>query len=201
MTSNTNIAVLISGGGTNLKALIDGEKEGLFKGKIKIVISNNKSAYGLVRANNAGIKNVVEKDYNKIFDLLKEEKIDLIVLAGYLKILPDFIIKEYENRIINIHPSLIPSFCGKGFYGLEVHKQALKRGVKITGATTHFVDGCTDGGPIIIQEAVPVFFEDTPEVLQKRVLAVEHKILVESVKYFCLGKLEVKGHNVKIERS
>ena len=188
MTSNINIAVFISGGGTNLAALIEGQDKNVFKGKIKLVLSNKKSAYGLVRAQNAGIKNIVDED------------IDLIVLAGYLKILPDSIIKNFENRIINIHPSLIPSFCGDGFYGIKVHEKVIESGVKLTGATTHFVTAETDMGPIIMQEAVKVNFEDSPEVLQKRVLEVEHRILVESVRLFCQGSLRVIENRVKIER-
>lgn len=198
MTSTTNICVFISGGGTNLQSLIDGEKNGEFAGKIKLVISNKKDAYGLVRAEKAGIKNIWERDNENILKILKDENIDLIVLAGYLKILPPSIIREYENKIINIHPSLIPSFCGKGYYGLIVHQKALERGVKITGATSHFVNGETDGGPIIFQETVKVLEDDSPEILQKRVLEIEHKILVKSVKYFCLGKLKVENKKVKI---
>lgn len=200
MTSNINIAVFISGGGTNLAALIEGQDKNVFKGKIKLVLSNKKSAYGLVRAQNAGIKNIVEKDNEKILKILQDEDIDLIVLAGYLKILPNFIIKNFENRIINIHPSLIPSFCGDGFYGIKVHEKVIESGVKLTGATTHFVTAKTDMGPIIMQEAVKVNFEDSPEVLQKRVLEVEHRILVESVRLFCQGSLRVIENRVKIER-
>lgn len=200
MISNINIAVFISGGGTNLAALIEGQDKNVFKGKIKLVLSNKKSAYGLVRAQNAGIKNIVEKDNEKILKILQDEDIDLIVLAGYLKILPDFIIKNFENRIINIHPSLIPSFCGDGFYGIKVHEKVVESGVKLTGATTHFVTAETDMGPIIMQEAVKVNFEDSPEVLQKRVLEVEHRILVESVRLFCQGSLRVIENRVKIER-
>ena len=145
------VAVLVSGGGTNLQALIDEFNLGTINGEIKLVISNRKNAYGLVRAQKAGIKNMCIKDQDELLKTLKEEGIELVVLAGYLAIISDELIKEYENRIINIHPSLIPSFCGMGYYGLHVHEAAFKRGVKVSGATVHFVSGTVDGGPIIIQ--------------------------------------------------
>lgn len=198
MKSNSkNIAVLISGGGTNLQSIIDNTKNGYINGEIKIVISNNKDAYGLTRAKNAEIEGAFIRDNDKLLSVLIEKDIDLVVLAGYLKILPVEIIKKFENKIINIHPSLIPSFCGKGYYGLKVHEAVVKKGVKYTGATTHFVNEGADEGPIIMQKIVEVNGE-SPEELQQKVLKVEHKILVESVKYFCEDKLEVVDGKVKI---
>ena len=175
-----DIVVCVSGGGTNLQAIIDGIHNGTIRNtEIKGVISNNASAYALKRAEENGIpafcispKSFSErKEFNRAFlDKLEELKPDLIVLAGFLVILPEEMIAVYRNRIINIHPSLIPSFCGTGFYGLKVHEEALKRGVKVTGATVHFVDEGTDTGTIIAQKAVEVFPEDTPEILQRRVM-------------------------------
>lgn len=187
-----NIAVLVSGGGTNLQALIDAEKSGIItSGEIKLVISNKQDAYALKRAENASIETavVLKKDCKdtkefetRILDLLKEKKIDIIVLAGFMSILSENFTKTYPERIINIHPSLIPSFCGEGFYGLRVHKAALDYGVKITGATVHFVNEIPDGGKIIMQKAVEVLDGDTPEILQKRVMEqAEWKILPEAV--------------------
>mgnify|MGYP004550200013 CR=1 FL=1 len=183
----TRIAVLVSGGGTNLQALIDAQKSGIIKsGEIGIVISNKENAYALTRAKDNGIKALyIKKDAdfeNKLIKALEDEKIDIIVLAGFLVILSEDFVKKYPKRIINIHPSLIPSFCGDGFYGLKVHEAALKRGVKLTGATTHFVNEITDGGEIIMQKAVEVRENDTPEALQKRVMEeAEWKILPLSV--------------------
>ncbi|MBR3374825.1 MAG: phosphoribosylglycinamide formyltransferase [Firmicutes bacterium] len=176
----TNIAVLVSGGGTNLQALIDAEKAGIIRsGSIKLVVSNNKDAYALTRAKNNSIDTrvVLRRDYENSHDfeaaligVLKEADIDMIVLAGFMSILsPDFIV-EFRDRMINVHPSLIPSFCGKGFYGLHVHEAALEYGVKVTGATVHFVNEIPDGGKIILQKAVEVQEGDTPEVLQRRVM-------------------------------
>jgi phosphoribosylglycinamide formyltransferase-1 len=176
----TNIAVLVSGGGTNLQALIDAEKAGIIRsGSIKLVVSNNKDAYALTRAKNNSIDTrvVLRRDYENSHDfeaaligVLKEADIDMIVLAGFMSILsPDFI-AEFHDRMINVHPSLIPSFCGKGFYGLHVHEAALEYGVKVTGATVHFVNEIPDGGKIILQKAVEVQEGDTPEVLQRRVM-------------------------------
>lgn len=190
----TKIAVLVSGGGTNLQALIDAEKSGVIKsGKISLVLSNNATAYALVRAQNAGIKTavVLKKDYanraefdKAMLKVLKDEKIDMIVLAGFMSILTKDFIKAYENRIINVHPSLIPSFCGEGFYGLKVHEKALEYGVKITGATVHFVNEIADGGKIIFQKAVSILDGDTPEVLQKRVMQeAEWIILPQATEY------------------
>ncbi len=173
------IAVLVSGGGTNLQALIDAEKSGIIKnGEIKLVISNNKDAFALQRAAKANIKTAVvtkqagmqESFENEIISLLSENKIDIIVLAGFMCILSENFTSRYPERIINVHPSLIPSFCGKGFYGLRVHEAALSYGVKVTGATVHFVNEIPDGGRIIMQKAVPVKKGDTPELLQRRVM-------------------------------
>lgn len=183
----TNIGVLVSGGGTNLQALIDAQNEGIIKsGEIKLVISNKEDAYALERAKNNGIDSkFIKKDAGfekNLVAALEEYKIDLIVLAGFLVILSEDFVKKYDKKIINIHPSLIPSFCGDGFYGLKVHEAALSRGVKLTGATTHFVNEITDGGEIIMQKAVEIKEGDTPEILQKRVMEeAEWKILPLSV--------------------
>lgn len=199
-----NIGVLISGGGTNLQSIIDGIEAGEINGKISVIISNREDAYGLKRGEKHNIKSVylsnkglTQEEYDKkLLEIFKEENVDLIILAGFLKILGREFIKEYENKIINIHPSLIPSFCGEGYYGLKVHKTVLNYGAKVSGATTHFVNEEADAGPIIMQACVDVLDDDTPSDLQKRVLQVEHKILVESVKLFCQDKLEVVGRKV-----
>lgn len=186
-----NIAVLVSGGGTNLQALIDAEKSGVIKsGKINIVVSDRKNAYALTRAENAGIDSVyIQKGSgfeNELIKTLNEHNTDVIVLAGFLSILSEDFTKRYHNRIINVHPSLIPSFCGDGFYGLRVHRAALERGVKVSGATTHFVNEITDGGKIIMQKAVDVKDGDTPETLQKRIMEqAEWIILPKSVELVC----------------
>lgn len=191
MEKRVKIAVMVSGGGTNLQALIDAKKSGIIKsGEIALVLSNNKNAYALERAKNANIETavVVKKECgsqeafeNAIKDIFKKKGIDLIVLAGFMSILSQDFTKAYENRIINVHPSLIPSFCGKGYYGLKVHEEALKKGVKVTGATVHFVNEIPDGGKIIMQKAVKVLDKDTPETLQKRVMKIaEWKILPAS---------------------
>lgn len=203
-----NIGVFISGNGTNLQALIDGINQGLINGQIKLIISNNKDAYGLIRGRKANIESIYID--SKLYDdatyssiLLKELKkrdIDLVVLAGFLKILSKDFINQYRNRIINIHPSLIPSFCGKGYYGDRVHKAVLDYGVKYTGATVHFVDEGADTGPIILQEVVKVDKDDTLETLKKKVLDVEHKLLVEAVKLFCQGRIKCKGRIVTIDK-
>ena len=181
MKSNkAEIAVFVSGGGTNLQALIDAQKSGIIEhGEIKLVISSNPGAYALERAEKAGIKGVTvsKKELGsqaaveeKITEILEENNIDLIILAGYMSILSADFTRRYERRIINVHPSLIPSFCGEGFYGLRVHEAALKKGVKVTGATVHFVNEIPDGGEIIMQKAVDVLPGDTPETLQRRVM-------------------------------
>lgn len=189
-----NIAVLISGGGTNLQSIIDNKAK--INGDIKIVISNKKSAYGLKRAENANIKTRYIVDNDELLKVLIDENIDLVVLAGYLKILPENIIDKFNNKIINIHPSLIPSFCGDGFYGLKVHEAAIKKGVKYSGATTHFVNNLTDDGPIINQDIVKVEENDTAESLQKKILEKEHSLLVNSIIDFCEDRLYVKDNRV-----
>lgn len=175
----TKIAVLVSGGGTNLQALIDAQKNGIItKGEIELVASNNPGAYALKRAEDNGIKAVLMTDEASLLKIFREEGVELIVLAGFLKILSKEFISAYENRIINIHPSLIPSFCGKGAYGLHVHEMALSYGVKVTGATVHYVNEIPDGGQIIAQKAVEVKEGDTPKTLQQRVMEEAEWILL-----------------------
>ena len=193
------MAVFISGGGTNLQSLIDGCQNGTIDGQIGLVVSNRKNAYGLERARKASIKAEVIRNQEKLMQCLEEEQIDFIVLAGYLAILPESLTTRYANKIINIHPSLIPSFCGPGYYGLHVHEAALKRGVKVSGATVHFVNEEVDGGPIILQEAVAIDDLETAEQIQLRVLEIEHRILPKAVNLYCQGKLEVKEGRVKIK--
>lgn len=191
-----NIAVLISGSGTNLQAIIDNTKNKNINGNIKIVISNKENAFGLERAKKASIKTMVCKDDEKLLDKLREEKVDLVVLAGYLKIIPQKIIDEFNSKIINIHPSLIPSFCGMGYYGRKVHEKVYEKGVKFTGATTHFVTRDPDQGPIIYQEIVKIDQNDSVDDIAKNVLEKEHQILVRSVKDFCDDLLYVKNNKV-----
>ncbi len=204
------IAVFVSGGGTNLQALIDcWKREGLGGGEITAVVSSKKSAYALERAANAGIpgyfvsgKGLSVEEYSQKLDELLEEKIqpDLIVLAGFLKIFSADFCKKYSGRIINVHPSLIPAFCGDGMYGLHVHEAALEKGVKVSGATVHFVDAVTDGGPIILQKAVPVEQGDTPEMLQQRIMEqCEWQLLPQAVSLFSQGRLRIEGNHVIIE--
>ena len=193
-----NIGVLISGGGTNLQAIIDETKSGGINGKVKLVISNKEDAYGLERARLSIIKAVYETDEDKIIGLLKENNIDLIVLAGYLKIITPKFVDEFRNKIINIHPSLIPSFCGKGYYGEKVHQGVIDYGAKVTGATVHFVDEGADTGAIIMQGTVNVEQDDDAKSLAKRVLEVEHRILKESIRLFCENKLSIQGRRVFI---
>ena len=193
-----NIGVLISGGGTNLQAIIDETKSGGINGIVKLVISNKEDAYGLERARLSKIKAVYETDEDKIIELLKENNIDLIVLAGYLKIITPKFVDEFRNKIINIHPSLIPSFCGKGYYGEKVHQGVIDYGAKVTGATVHFVDEGADTGAIIMQETVNVEQDDDAKSLAKRVLEVEHRILKESIRLFCENKLSIQGRRVFI---
>ena len=206
--SGLKIAVLISGGGSNLQALIDHIAKGQIKGEISLVISSSLDAYGLQRATLAGIKTAVidRKSYpdkelrdQRLLQALLNQKIDLVVLAGYLQILSPEMIQAYPNRIINIHPSLLPSFSGKGYYGMKVHEAAIQRGVKISGATVHFVNEETDGGPIILQEPLVVEAEDDAQGLQKKVLELEHQILPQAVKLFVEGKLTVKENKVYIK--
>ena len=199
------IAVLVSGGGTNLQALIDAEKNGLFsdKGKITLVISSKDGAYALTRAETAGIpsKVIPRKDYpdaaaytRAVTDALIEEKADIVVYAGFMTILDQQITDAFPYKMINVHPALIPSFCGKGYYGLHVHEEALKRGVKLSGATVHFVTEECDGGPIILQKAVEVKNSDTPETLQKRIMEqAEWKILPEAVRLLCEDRVSVNN--------
>jgi phosphoribosylglycinamide formyltransferase-1 len=204
------IAVLVSGGGTNLQAIIDRIKDGtIADAKIDVVISNNKGAYALERAEKAGIDALViaPKDFEDraqfnqaLLSELKARNVDLVVLAGYLVVVPETVISEFRNRIINIHPSLIPSFCGKGYYGLKVHEAVLSRGVKVTGATVHFVDEGTDTGPIILQKAVEVKQSDTPEVLQRRVMEeAEWVILPRAIAMIAKGQISVVDGLVRVE--
>lgn len=205
-----NIAVLVSGGGTNLQALIDAEKRGeIINGKITCVISSKPGVYALERAEKNGIPTVViaRSDYKDIASYtaavtkeLQERKADLVVYAGFMTILDSQIVKAFPGKMMNVHPALIPSFCGKGFYGLHVHEAVLESGVKLTGATVHFVTEECDGGPIIMQKAVPVLKGDTPEILQKRVMQeCEWKILPESVSLFCQGRIKIIGNKTEID--
>lgn len=194
-----NIAVFVSGGGTNLQALIDACKNNEISGNIKLVVSNRKKAYGLERARLAGIKAEWIKDEDMILQRLEEEQIDLIVLAGYLAIVSEKLINKFENKIINIHPSLIPSFCGAGYYGLHVHEACFKRGCKVSGATVHFVSAVVDGGPIILQRSIDISDCKTPEEIQEKILInIEHKILKEAVALYCDNKLKVENERVEI---
>lgn len=201
------IAVLVSGGGTNLQAIIDAiQEQRITNAQIEVVISNNKNAFALERASKAGIdaRCISPKDFEQresfnraLLDTLKDYRIDLIVLAGFLVVIPPEMIQEYPNRIINVHPSLIPSFCGTGFYGLKVHEKALERGVKVTGATVHFVDEGTDTGPIILQKPVAVEAGDTPEVLQRRVMEqAEWIIMPEAIQLIANNKIKVTNNKV-----
>ena len=205
-----NIVVLVSGGGTNLQALIDAEKRGeIVGGKITCVIASKPDAYALERAKQNGIKTrvLVRKDFadvheysKSMLDALNEEKADLVVYAGFMTILDETVCRAYPNKMINVHPALIPSFCGKGFYGLHVHEAVLEKGVKVTGATVHFVTEVCDGGPIILQGTVPVLNGDTPEVLQKRVMEnVEWKLLPKAVALFCQDKIKVADGRAVVE--
>ena len=203
------VAVLVSGGGTNLQAIIDAVENGTITNtQIVGVISNNKNAFALERAGRHGIpaqcispKDFETRDeFNRVFlDKVNELNVDVIVLAGLLVVIPEMMIREYRNRIINIHPSLIPSFCGTGFYGLKVHEAALERGVKVVGATVHFVDEGTDTGPIILQKAVSVEEGDTPEILQRRVMEqAEWKILPQAIDLIANGKVQIVDGKVSI---
>ena len=209
MAQQKKIAVLVSGGGTNLQALIDAEKRGeLGAGKITLVIASKPGVYALERAANAGIEGRVlaRKDYDSIAayskalaDEMTAADIDLVVLAGFLTIIDEQVYEAFPNRIINVHPALIPSFCGKGFYGLHVHEAALAKGVKVSGATVHIVTPECDAGPIVLQKAVEVKQGDTPEILQRRIMEeAEWKILPEAVRLFCEGKITVEDNRVII---
>jgi len=204
------IAVLVSGGGTNLQAIIDSIENGdIRNAQITTVISNNKNAFALERAKNHDIEGlcISPKDYENrelfhvaLLEALEERNVDLIVLAGYLVVIPEIMIQKYRNRIINVHPSLIPSFCGTGYYGLKVHEGVLNRGVKVTGATVHFVDEGTDTGPIILQKAVMVEQNDTPEILQRRVMEqAEWKILPQAIDLIANGKIAVVDNKVYLQ--
>lgn len=206
------VAVLVSGGGTNLQAILDAIDNGtITNAKVEVVISNNKNAYALERAKNHGIEAlcISPKDYgtrdafNKAFlEKLDDYQPDLIVLAGFLVVIPKQMIEKYRNRIINIHPSLIPSFCGTGYYGLKVHEGVLSRGVKVTGATVHFVDEGTDTGPIILQKAVEVEQDDTPEILQRRVMEqAEWIIMPKAINLIANGKVSVVDGRVRIDEN
>ena len=203
------IAVLVSGGGTNLQALIDAQHRGeIVNGEIALVVSSSPTAYALERAANAGIDTIVvnKADYTDRHEMtralvakLKENSIDLVVFAGFMYILTEEITQAFQNRMMNVHPALIPSFCGEGYYGLHVHEKALEYGVKLSGATVHFVSEECDGGPIILQKAVPVEEGDTPETLQRRIMEqAEWVILPQAVSLFCQDKLRVEGHTVHI---
>ena len=205
-----NIVVLVSGGGTNLQALIDAEKRGEIKGgKITCVISSKADAYALERARSNGIKTrvLVRREFPDVTsysramtDALNEEKADLVVYAGFMTILDEQVCKAFPNKMMNVHPALIPSFCGKGFYGLHVHEAVLASGVKLTGATVHFVTEVCDGGPIILQGAVPVMNGDTPEILQKRVMEqAEWKLLPKAVSLFCEDRITIKDGKAYVD--
>lgn len=205
-----NIVVLVSGGGTNLQALIDAEKSGMIKGgRITCVISSKEGAYALERAKNNGISTRVipRKEYPDVAaytkamtEALLEEKADLVVYAGFMTILDEQVVKAFPYKMINVHPALIPSFCGKGFYGLHVHEAALEKGVKVSGATVHFVTEVCDGGPIILQGTVAVENNDTPETLQKRIMEnVEWKLLPKAVSLFCEDRITVKDGRAYVD--
>ena len=210
MNNTKNIVVLASGGGTNLQALIDAEKRcELGCGKITCVIASKADAYALTRARENGIKTrtLIRKDYNDIAayskdmrDALLEEKADVVVYAGFMTILDEQVCDAFKDRMVNVHPALIPSFCGKGYYGLHVHEEALKKGVKVSGATVHFVTAECDAGPIILQKAVEVLDDDTPETLQRRIMdQAEWKILPKAVQLLCDEKIEIKNGKTYIK--
>lgn len=206
-----NIAVFVSGGGTNLQAIIDGINAGKIKnGQISLVLSSQDDVFAIERAkkNNISVKVVKRKDYPnqdefslKIFEKMKQYDVDLIITAGFKSVLSENFVKLYENKIINTHPTLIPAFCGNGWYGLKVHEKVLERGVKVSGSTVHFCNEITDGGPIILQKAIDVKDDDTPESLQARIMTeCEQIILVEAINLFCNDKLDVRDNKVYIRR-
>lgn len=210
MSNTKNIVVLVSGGGTNLQALIDAQKSGdLGGGRITCVISSKADAYALTRAENNGIKTrvLLRKNYDDIAsysiamrDALLEEKADVVVYAGFMTILDENVCDTFAGKMINVHPALIPSFCGKGYYGLRVHEEALKKGVKVSGATVHFVTAECDAGPIILQKAVEVLDSDTPETLQRRIMEqAEWKILPQAVKLLCEERIVIDGKKTYIK--
>ena len=210
LMKKARIAVLVSGGGTNLQALIDAEKRNeLGNGEIVLVIASKPDVYALERAAKAGIEGrvIARRDYDDVAsyskalaDSMTEAEIDLVVLAGFLTIIDEQVYKAFPNRILNVHPALIPSFCGKGFYGLHVHEAALEKGVKVSGATVHIVTPECDAGPIVLQKAVEVKEGDTPEALQRRIMEeAEWKILPQAVRLFCDGKISVEGNTVHIK--
>lgn len=209
-SKTTKIAVLVSGGGTNLQALIDAETRGeLGNGKITLVIASKPGVYALERAKNHGIEGRVlaRRDFDSIAayskalaDAMEAAEIDLVVLAGFLTIIDEQVYERFPNRILNVHPALIPSFCGKGFYGLHVHEAALQKGVRVSGATVHIVTPECDAGPIVLQKAVEVKEGDTPEILQKRIMEeAEWKILPQAVRLFCDGRIAVENNKVYIK--
>ena len=205
-----NIAVFVSGGGTNLQAIIDAIKSGrITNGQISLVLSSKDDVYAIDRAkdNNIPVEIVRRKEYpdekefsQKILEIVRQYKIDLIILAGFSSVLSEEFIKLYENKIMNVHPTLIPAFCGKGFYGMKVHEKVLERGVKLSGATVHFANEITDGGPIILQKAIEVKDDDTPETLQKRIMTeCEQVILPKAVGLFCNDRIDVRDNRVYIK--
>ncbi|ADL08248.1 phosphoribosylglycinamide formyltransferase [Thermosediminibacter oceani] len=203
------LGVLVSGNGTNLQAIIDSIKSGYLKAAVEVVVSSRDGVYALERAKNCGIRTFVvrpedhgraEEYEEEMIKLLNWAGVDLVVLAGFIKVLSPRFVRAFSGRIINIHPSLIPSFCGKGFYGIRVHRAVLEYGVKVTGATVHFVDEGTDTGPIILQKAVAVEDDDTPESLAARVLKVEHELLPEAIKLYAENRLQVAGRRVLIRK-
>lgn len=198
------IAVLVSGGGSNLASIIEAVEKGEINASIEYVISDKKDVFALKRAEEKGIKTFVvdKKEYgnkssDKILEILKD-KVDLIVLAGYLSILNGDLLREFSNRIVNIHPSLIPSFCGPGMYGIKVHEAAIKAGVKYSGCTVHFVNELVDGGAILLQQAVPVYFEDDAKTLQQRVLIEEHKLLPQAIKLIIENRVSIENGRARI---
>jgi len=207
--SKLRLGVLVSGGGSNLQSIIDNCNCGYIPGEVVVVISSKQGVYALERAKKQNIPStvVIPKNYaskeeyeNELVEILNYYRTDLVILAGFLRVLSPYFVNRFKGKIMNIHPSLIPAFCGEGFYGEKVHKAALDYGVKITGVTVHFVDEGADTGPIILQRAVPVMDDDTPETLAKRVLQEEHKIYPDAIKLYAEGRLEVDGRRVKINR-
>ena len=196
-----NIAVMVSGGGTNLQALIDAQNNGIIRdGKITLVVSSSPTAYALTRAEENGIEGLVCNDEEELVRIMEEHQISLIVLAGYMTILSENFVKRYPERIINVHPALIPSFCGQGMYGIRPHQAVLEKGVKVSGATVHFVNEHYDEGPIILQKAVDVLPDDTPETLQKRIMVeCEQVILPKAIQLIADGKIEVVNNLVRVK--